>query len=323
MISILVLLGLAVGGVISGPWSPMNPEEVAFEQAKCMEDHFENDFALAEQWIYWKLAEGDAKTSCYVKCLAGALGIYDDQAKAFQPNNINQQYEAYKIYNGVDPTKADAIQKELGNINANDGKCDSVAKGLFKVYNANKGILEKIYLIEPTVRDEFYKKNPQIKPKGISVFRFCGKQFYADGEPAYCNVRRHGYSDDEKFIRHSNCTTRGMRWTKKNGEIDETAILRDLHAVGEMGKDDVVKNSLQNCKPKEESKARDYYKCIYDGLGEKLFMNVLDYVEVRSENYSYRLRKETSQYDPNAMRTKVQDLDTDAKCPPVPHGSKK
>uniref|UniRef100_A0A8D8KJQ0 37 kDa salivary gland allergen Aed a 2 n=2 Tax=Culex pipiens TaxID=7175 RepID=A0A8D8KJQ0_CULPI len=105
-----------------------------------------------------------------------------------------------------------------------------------------------------------------------------------------------------------------MRWMKKNGEIDESAILRSLHEVNENGKDDVVKKSLQNCNAKDESKARDYYKCIYDGLGEQLFMKVLDYIEVRSENYSYRLREATSKYDANAMRSKVQSLDTEAKC---------
>uniref|UniRef100_A0A1Q3EV49 Putative long form d7 salivary protein n=1 Tax=Culex tarsalis TaxID=7177 RepID=A0A1Q3EV49_CULTA len=321
MIKIVVLL--AFGGIVSGQWSPMNPEEVAFEQAKCIEDHFKDDFTVAEQWLDWKLAKGDPKTPCYVKCLAEALGIYDDQAKAFQPNNINQQYEAYKGDNGVEPAKAEAIQKELEKIDVKDGKCESIGRGILKVESANQGILKKIYLIDSAVKDAIYKKNPQIKPKGVSIFRFCGKQFYTDGEPAYCNVRRHGYSDDEKFIRHSNCTTRGMRWMKKNGEMDESAILRDLHAVEENSKDDVVKSSLQNCKAKDETKARDYYKCIYDGLGEQLFMKVLDYVEVRSENYGFRLRKETSKYDPSAMRTKVQDLDTAAKCPPVAHGSKK
>lgn len=96
--------------------------------------------------------------------------------------------------------------------------------------------------------------------------------------------------------------------------FQESAILRGLHAVNENGKDDVVKKSLQNCKAKDESKARDYYKCIYDGLGEQLFMKVLDYIEVRSENYSYRLREATSKYDANAMRSKVKALDSEAKC---------
>lgn len=58
----------------------MDPEEVAFEQAKCMEDHFGNDFGLAQKWMKWNLAEGDGKTPCYVKCLVEALGMYDKQA---------------------------------------------------------------------------------------------------------------------------------------------------------------------------------------------------------------------------------------------------
>ncbi|XP_039441769.1 37 kDa salivary gland allergen Aed a 2-like [Culex pipiens pallens] len=309
---VLILLGAVIAGVLSDDWSPMDPEEVAFEQAKCMEDHFGNDFGLAEKWMKWNLAESDGKTACYVKCLVEALGMYDKQA--FQPNNIKQQYEAYKSDNGVDQAKSDAIANELGKIDAKDGKCESIAKGFIQVNNANKGVLEKIYLLDSSVRDAIYKKNPQIKPKGISIFRFCGKQFYQDGEAAYCNVRKHGFSDDPKFIKHSNCTTRGMRWMKKNGEMDESAIIRGLHDVNENGKDDVVKNSLKNCNAKDESKARDYYKCIYDGLGEQLFMKVLDYIEVRSENYSYRLREATSKYDANAMRSKVQALDSEAKC---------
>lgn len=162
--------------------------------------------------------------------------MYDN----FQPNNIKQQYEAYKNDNGVDQAKGDAVSNELGKIDAKDGKCESIAKGFIQVNNANKGVLEKIYLVDGSVRDAIYKKNPvnliceiklqpfytfhyylqQIKPKGISIFRFCAKQFYQDGEAAYCNVRRHGFSDDPKFIKHSNCTTRGMRWMKKNGEMD-------------------------------------------------------------------------------------------------------
>lgn len=320
MLKIFIFLELAILVVLAAEWTPMDPEEVAFDQAKCMEDHFKGDFNLADQWISWKLTEGDSKTSCYVKCLVEHLGLYDGQA--FKPDNLKQQYEAYKQYNGVDQQKAEAVQQEIGKI-ATDNDCKSVSDAFIKVNNANEGVLEKIYLVKADVRDKVYSENTQIKPKGISIFRFCGKQFYQDGEDAYCNVRRHGFSEDPKFIQHSNCTTRGMRWMKKNGEMDEAAILRDLHYVNENDKDDKVKESLKNCKVDEASKARDYYKCIYDGLGEQLFMKVLDYVEVRSENYSYRLREKTSKYDPEAMRSKVQSLDTDAKCPPVAHGTKK
>lgn len=77
-----------------------------------------------------------------------------------QPNNIKQQYEAYKSDNGVDQAKSDAIANELGKIDAKDGKCESIAKGFIQVNNANKGVLEKIYLLDSSVRDAIYKKNP-------------------------------------------------------------------------------------------------------------------------------------------------------------------
>lgn len=314
MSKVLFFLGLAILGVLSDDWTPLNPEEVAYLQGRCMEDHFGDDFELVKQWIKWKLPEAsDKKTSCYVKCFVEKLGIYDGQK--FQPDRVDQQYKAYKDHNGVLEAKASAIKDAIGKLAPSGADCDAVAKPFIPFNNKNEGDLRKIFLVDSNVRHRVTCADSQIKPKGISIFRFCGKQFYKDGEAAYCKVRRHGFSDDPKFIQHSNCTTRGMRWMKKNGEMDESAILRDLHLVNVNDKDDKVKEALKNCKPNDASKARDNYKCLYDGLGEQLFMKVLDYVEVRSENYNHRLRKTTAKYDAAAMRANVESLDSDAQCP--------
>lgn len=315
MAKILFFLGLSIVGVLSADWTPLDPEEVAYRQGICMENHFGDDFELVKHWIKWKLPEGDKKTTCYVKCLVEKLGIYDGGAKKFQPERVDQQYKAFKDYNGVLEPKANSIKEAVGKLDASGGDCDSIAKAFIPFNNKNMGDLRKIFLVDTYVRQLIYCANTQIKPKGISIFRFCAKKFYKDGEKAYCNVRRHGISDDPKFIQHSNCTTRGMRWMKKNGEMDESVILRDLHLVNVKDKDAKVKESLKNCKANDASKARDYYKCLYDGLGEPLFMKVLDYIEIRSENYNLRLRKATAKYDADAMRANVESLDADAQCP--------
>lgn len=310
----LILLGFVNVAFIlaDAQEAALDPEETSFTYTRCMEDHFGDDFALLGQWMNWELPKDDAKTPCYVKCVLVGMELFDPATNSFKADNIVAQQKRYSQFTAATEKEAAALQSafnKAGSVPGGDCKAvfDAYMTGVHADYAES---VRKIFLGSKEVVTKIIENDSSVKRRDESIFRYCEKKFYEYGDPDLCKIRQGAILDSDVFVRHMKCVMKGLRYVDRKGNKNPAEVKRDLHQVGVTNKDAEVDKVSEGC----ANDAVSYYKCLFGSSFKESMMPALDYREIRSMSYSYKLKPNTPPYNAEEIRAQVVKIDQLAGC---------
>lgn len=309
----LVILGIFIATSFTGgnAQSTFSPEETLFTYTRCMEDNHKGDYSLLAKWMVWQLP-ADPKSACYAKCVLVGLDLFDENTKTFKADNVLEQYQKYKQYTNQDEAGVRDFQnaiKALGTIGSSD--CVAVVQAYKKVHEQFTDVQRNVYFGKKEITDKIYESDSTVKKRDETMFRFCERTYFKNGDADLCNLRKSGITTNDK---HLDCLFRGLRYLDKNGKINPEEVKRDLHLIGVTDKDEVVDRALNECNVDESKKATSYNDCLWTNPTlQPHMMPAFDYREVRSESYRYMLSGPKT-YNRDEVKAKVQQYDKDAGC---------
>lgn len=313
--NLVIIIGIFIAATFSGGNAELtfSPEETLFTYTRCMEENFQQDYALVQKWKVWELPVND-KTACYAKCVLIELGLFDDGSNSFMSGNILDQYNRYKSYTDQDEDGVNQFSEAIKNLGTvDDSSCMTVLNKYLPVFEQFKEVQRNLYFGKKEITEKVYAADDAVKKEGETLFRFCERRNYANGDADLCKLRKSGVSDD-KHDRHMDCLFHGMRYMDENGNVNAQEIKRDLHLIGVTDQDAEVDKVLGECKVEEPRKASSYNDCLFKNPNlQSHMMPAFDYREVRSESYSYFLVG-PKPYNRDEVVAKVKKYDQDAGC---------
>lgn len=99
-----------------------------------------------------------------------------------------------------------------------------------------------------------------------------------------------------------------IAFLRKILRLQVVEILRDFHLAEITNLDDEITNTLVLCEVESGSEALSYYRCLLDSSFVEQFKDALDYREIRSSDYFYRLSDVVPSYDRDEIHQKVNEI---------------
>lgn len=311
--NLVVILGIFIATFFTGGYAQntYSPEETLFTYTRCMEDNHGGDYELSAKWMAWELPQ-DPKSLCYAKCVLVGLGLFDESSKTFKSDGILPQYQKYKSYTDQDEAgvkEFEAAVSGLGSIS--DSSCGAVVKKYMPLHVKFKDVQRNLFFGKKEITDKIYGSDPTVKKRDETMFRFCERSNFKNGDADLCTLRKTGITNNHN---HLDCLFRGLRYLDRNGNINPEEMKRDLHMIGVNDKDTEVDKALSECQVDESKKATSYNDCLWKNPTlQPHMMPAFDYREVRSESYRYMLSG-PKPYNRDAVVAKVKKYDKDAGC---------
>nr|ANW11464.1 LolD7 [Bichromomyia olmeca] len=117
---------------------------------------------LVKKWMAYVLPD-DKETHCYVMCAWSLLGAYSEEAKAFNINGITKQFKE----RGMN------VPKEVQIFGGRTDGCKAVYDKTVKVFKTQLQNFRNAFYGTKESSDEWFKANPNTKPKGTKISTFC------------------------------------------------------------------------------------------------------------------------------------------------------
>uniref|UniRef100_C6G4F1 D7-related salivary protein A n=1 Tax=Phlebotomus arabicus TaxID=578135 RepID=C6G4F1_9DIPT len=153
---------------------PRNADQTLWAFRACQREG--KNPALVRKWMNWELPD-DTETHCYVKCVWTYLGSYNEDRKSIKIDTVKKQYKARGV------TIPNGISKIGG---PTDGSCTGVYKKTIDFFISQKTNLQKAYYGTIEASNEWYSKNPNVKPKGTKISDFCKAENREGGKEGTC-----------------------------------------------------------------------------------------------------------------------------------------
>uniref|UniRef100_A0A8D8C7E5 37 kDa salivary gland allergen Aed a 2 n=2 Tax=Culex pipiens TaxID=7175 RepID=A0A8D8C7E5_CULPI len=190
-------------------------------------------------------------------------------------------------------------------------------------------MFKQLFLLDDEVAASIYADlGTTIRQPNQSYFQFCEKRYYRNQVDIWCTARNYSIPDDRNFHKHMDCIFRGLRYfdrdevlnvisdsesvliafLRKIPRLQVVEILRDFHLAEIRNLDDEITNTLVLCEVESGSEALSYYRCLLDSSFVEQFKDALDYREIRSSDYFYRLRDVVPSYNRDEIHQKVNEI---------------
>nr|AGE83091.1 SP28b [Phlebotomus papatasi] len=149
---------------------PRNADQTLWAFRTCQRR--ESDVNLLKKWANWQLPNDD-KTHCYVKCVWTHLGLYSKNKMSLRVDKIKKQFSSRGV----------AIPKDLKSMEGEtDGSCKAIYDKTISFFNNNVADLRTAFYGTIEESNKWYAQNPDAKPKGTKISKFCKAENREQGE---------------------------------------------------------------------------------------------------------------------------------------------
>ncbi|XP_039440949.1 37 kDa salivary gland allergen Aed a 2-like isoform X2 [Culex pipiens pallens] len=315
LITALLLL-LSVDQSLTLSSLAFDPEETRFIFTRCIEQYStsstEDDSSRLpriRRWISWSLeAAEDEQTKCFVACLLNKLKLWQPYLGKFRGEQLQLQHDLYNSY--VNWSREDVEVFAAGVERTSDvWNCQAVYEGFTVAIAPQIEMFKQLFLLDDEVAASIYADlGTSIRQPNQSYFQFCEKRYYRNQVDIWCTARNYSIPDDRNFHKHMDCIFRGLRYFDRDEVLNVVEILRDFHLAEITNLDDEITNTLVLCEVESGSEALSYYRCLLDSSFVEQFKDALDYREIRSSDYFYRLRDVVPSYGRDEIHQKVNEI---------------
>ncbi|XP_038115881.1 37 kDa salivary gland allergen Aed a 2 [Culex quinquefasciatus] len=315
LITALLLL-LSVDQSLSLASPAFDPEETRFIFTRCIEQYStaatEDDSSRLDRirgWISWRLdAAEDEQTKCFVACLLNKLKLWQPYLGKFRGEQLQLQHDLYNSF--VNWSREDVEVFAAGVERTSDvWNCQAVYEGFTVAVAPQIEMFKQLFLLDDEVAASIYADlGTTIRQPNQSYFQFCEKRYYRNQVDIWCTARNYSIPDDRNFHKHMDCIFRGLRYFDRDEVLNVVEILRDFHLAEITNLDDEITNTLVLCEVESGSEALSYYRCLLDSSFVEQFKDALDYREIRSSDYFYRLRDVVPSYNRDEIHQKVNEI---------------
>ncbi|KAL9701781.1 hypothetical protein quinque_005222 [Culex quinquefasciatus] len=260
-------------------------------------------------WISWRLdAAEDEQTKCFVACLLNKLKLWQPYLGKFRGEQLQLQHDLYNSY--VNWSREDVEVFAAGVERTSDvWNCQAVYEGFTVAIAPQIEMFKQLFLLDDEVAASIYADlGASIRQPNQSYFQFCEKRYYRNQVDIWCTARNYSIPDDRDFHKHMDCIFRGLRYFDRDEVLNVVEILRDFHLAEITNLDDEITNTLVLCEVESGSEALSYYRCLLDSSFVEQFKDALDYREIRSSDYFYRLRDVVPSYNRDEIHQKVNEI---------------
>nr|AAL16051.1 D7 salivary protein [Lutzomyia longipalpis] len=181
--SLLCLCGLGYS------WQDVrNADQTLWAYRSCQKNPEDKDHV--PQWRKFELPD-DEKTHCYVKCVWTRLGAYNENENVFKIDVITKQFNerGLEVPAGLD--------QELGG--STDGTCKAVYDKSMKFFKSHFMDFRNAYYATYDGSDEWFSKNPDVKPKGTKVSEYCKNKDDGDCKHS-CSMYYYRLIDEDNLV---------------------------------------------------------------------------------------------------------------------------
>lgn len=290
-----------------------DPEETRFIFTRCIEQYSSGGGGgRTRSWINWKfevVGEGeDEQTKCFVACLLSKLKLWEPYLGKFRGEQLLVQHDLYNSY--VNWSREDVGRYATTVDEVRDvWNCQSVYEAFREAVLPGIEIFKQLFLLDDEVAANIYVDlGTSIRQPNQSYFQFCEKKYYRNQVDIWCTARNYSIPDEQNFHKHMECIFRGLRYINRDDLLNVAEILRDFNLADISNLDDEITETLVNCEVESGSEALSYYRCLLDSSFVEQFKDALDYREIRSSDYFYRLRDPLPSYNRDKIHQQVNEI---------------